>query len=452
MNFYDVLAAEKWDGGIPTINFFDLLFAQSISGEQWQIYEGTLPATINANGSDLRQYQIWGNTGGVGDKTENLFEVESNMLSSLNWGENPKMNNIVYFINYKLSNAVIQELKKGIHTCSIFEHFTDGYTPNLLVCAFVPTLVNTIDETYRILTNQGVTFAKTFDFSEWQDIYLIIGYGNGFRTNAEKQLKIDELFTNWRISIVEGTTAPASFVPYGYEVDIGVKSANLFDTNRQGIDTFVLDSTKYIVGAIANGPRTRPEEITEFAYNNDSFTILSTSGIGIGFLVKVKPDTTYTVSYQCDVTITDERSSSAINLITSTGDFGQFWAVYGKSRESTFTTKADTAYVYVVFRAVNLIATYSNIMLNEGSTALPYEPYSNTTTPIYIGNDPLDKDEYVDYQAGKIYRMIDGTLTPTDPPVTLPALPTAEGETVVDYEGQSVAPEKVLLEYAKGGN
>ena len=71
MNFYDVLAAEKWDGGIPTINFFDLLFAQSMGGgEQWETYEGTLPATINANGDNMKQYQIYGNTGGVGDVTE----------------------------------------------------------------------------------------------------------------------------------------------------------------------------------------------------------------------------------------------------------------------------------------------------------------------------------------------------------------------------------------------
>lgn len=80
-----------------------------------------------------------------------------------------------------------------------------------------------------------------------------------------------------------------------------------------------------------------------------------------------------------------------------------------------------------------------------------YQPYSNTTTPIYIGDDPLDKDEYVDYQAQKVYRMIDGTLTPTDPPVPLPALPTCEGTTVIDYVGQSVAPEKVLLKYRKEG-
>lgn len=102
-------------------------------------------------------------------------------------------------------------------------------------------------------------------------------------------------------------------------------------------------------------------------------------------------------------------------------------------------------------------------MLTEGSTALPYEPYgfkldmvssdgtTPTTTPIYIGDEPLGKDEYVDYTEQKVYRMVNGTLTPTDPPVPLPAMPTVEGETIVDYAGQSVAPEKVLLKYRKEG-
>ena len=38
MNFYDVLAAEKWGGGIPTMNFFDLLFAQYMDDEKPIIY------------------------------------------------------------------------------------------------------------------------------------------------------------------------------------------------------------------------------------------------------------------------------------------------------------------------------------------------------------------------------------------------------------------------------
>jgi hypothetical protein len=42
------------------------------------------------------------------------------------------------------------------------------------------------------------------------------------------------------------------------------------------------------------------------------------------------------------------------------------------------------------------------------------------------------------------------TAEETDPPVALPALTTLDGTTIIDYVGQSVAPEKVLLEYAKG--
>ena len=75
---------------------------------------------------------------------------------------------------------------------------------------------------------------------------------------------------------------------------------------------------------------------------------------------------------------------------------------------------------------------------------------TSTTTPIYIGNDPLGEDEYVDYGSGKIYRMSGGVLTPTDPPVPLPELPTVDGTTIIDFAGQSAAvPERVEMKYRK---
>jgi len=174
---------------------------------------------------------------------------------------------------------------------------------------------------------------------------------------------------------------------------VGERTENLFNLYRQRSNTFVLDSTKYIYGALADRQTTYPQQITELAYNNDSFTILTTSGAGIGFLVEVEPNTTYTVSYQCDITVSANRTSAALNLITSDSTFGTFWAIYGDNRSSTFTTNANTAYVYLVFRAYELRATYSNIMLVEGSTALPYEPYgyklpilsNSTVTNIYLG-------------------------------------------------------------------
>jgi hypothetical protein len=69
--------------------------------------------------------------------------------------------------------------------------------------------------------------------------------------------------------------------------------------------------------------------------------------------------------------------------------------------------------------------------------------------PVYIGNTRLREIEYVSYGEQKIYRFIDGILTSTDPPVPLPALPTCEGMTIVDYDS-TPAPSSVEIKYKKG--
>lgn len=48
--------------------------------------------------------------------------------------------------------------------------------------------------------------------------------------------------------------------------------------------------------------------------------------------------------------------------------------------------------------------------------------------PIYIGDSKLGEEEYVDYGEQKIYKMSEGTLVPTDPPVPLTPVPTYKGE------------------------
>lgn len=58
---------------------------------------------------------------------------------------------------------------------------------------------------------------------------------------------------------------------------------------------------------------------------------------------------------------------------------------------------------------------------------------NDTTTDIYIGDTQLAKDEYVDSETGQIYRYVDGTLTPTEPPTPFPQIPTFAGETTIDY-------------------
>ena len=96
-------------------------------------------------------------------------------------------------------------------------------------------------------------------------------------------------------------------------------------------------------------------------------------------------------------------------------------------------------------------------MISEGQTPLPYEPYGyklpltsgSTPVDIYIGDDTLSDVEYVDSGTGKIYRMVDGVLTPADPPLPFPQIPTSAGSATIRWAGEGLAPSKVGFEYEK---
>ena len=270
MNFYDVLAAKNWDGGIPTINFFDLLFAQSVSGEA---YEGTLPATINANGDDMRQYQIYGATGGVGDRTKNLLD-ESTLVKGF------------YTI---LGNKII--IFPDSSSSTVYRSFRQSFAPGTYTISFGNNV---------FLARVIVDGVMSENIGENISSYTVTTQTGDIGFSMRRTTSSATQWNDNPTMLTEGSTPPETYVPYGYEVDMSV---------------------------------------------------------------------------------------------------------------------------------------------SDGTTS--------TTTPIYIGDDPLDKDEYADYQAGKIYRMSGGTLTPTDPPVPLPALPTVEGETIVDYAGAKTETTKNILPSAQ---
>jgi len=158
-------------------------------------------------------------------------------------------------------------------------------------------------------------------------------------------------------------------------------------------------------------------------------------------------------------------------ISTSSGDAKRFiYAVFNgntlvsreaskMSGDSINVSQGNKLYLCIYSNDENIDSsqTITNIMLNLGSTALPYEPFgyklpilsNDTATDIYIGDTQLAKDEYVDGETGQIYRYVDGALVPTDPPAPLPLIPTAAGETTISYGGAGVQPEKVELKYRK---
>lgn len=122
--------------------------------------------------------------------------------------------------------------------------------------------------------------------------------------------------------------------------------------------------------------------------------------------------------------------------------------------------------IYIAFYNVSsaIAATkdnVGNIMLNTGSTALPYEPYGykipvtvgNVTTPIYIGADPLYRSgEYadeIDFANQRIVRRIDPTTmqpyaTPITSTITVPQLTAAIGDNTLTV-GTTVKPSAVSI-------
>ena len=83
-----------------------------------------------------------------------------------------------------------------------------------------------------------------------------------------------------------------------------------------------------------------------------------------------------------------------------------------------------------------------HVQLQLGTQATSYEPYgyqlpvscrtltqAGTTTSLFIGSEPLKKDEYISYREQKRYH-VDGTATP----LTLPQIPIFDPVTVIDVK------------------
>lgn len=104
---------------------------------------------------------------------------------------------------------------------------------------------------------------------------------------------------------------------------------------------------------------------------------------------------------------------------------------------------------------------YTNIMLNTGSTAIPYEPYGyklpiicgGEIKNVYIGNYPLNKSgetaDDVQYSTQVLTRRVNPeTLevlaTPTTEQITMPELPTIAGSNALSI-GTTVQPSAVSI-------
>ena len=189
------------------------------------------------------------------------------------------------------------------------------------------------------------------------------------------------------------------------------------------------------------------DSITITANSNDAFTIPYAS-VGI-YKIYVKPNTNYLLSWVSNnnlygrVFIFKNGIPDNTHMVSTNNNTTKYLL---------FGTDADTEFITLRFgvETAGDTITYSKIMLIEGSTALPYEPYgykvpvtvNSNTTNIYLDEQLVksgDDADYIDYATQKRYNA-DGT----NQSVELPTLQTVEGANTLSV-GTTVQPSKVMV-------
>lgn len=155
--------------------------------------------------------------------------------------------------------------------------------------------------------------------------------------------------------------------------------------------------------------------------------------------IEVSPNTQYTLKWTTSVS--PSATLPSICQYDANKDFiSNSGTSYDANNTVTITATATTKYI----RFSGVISTWNvgAIRFNLGSTVIDVPPgykipislESGEQTQnliLYIGDSQLSKTEYVDYERGKIYKLQEGVLTPTDPPTPFPSIITYDGKNTI---------------------
>lgn len=357
----------------PSADLPSYLLGKSASGKIQEI-TGTLPLAVRSRASQvLKNYRIYGASGGVGDKTVNLFD-KSNVEQGC----------------YYATNGV--RVQNENHNESDYIPVEAGKTYTFYL--------------KRTKTGYG-TFVNLYDVSRsfYKNIYDLIngaGYRN-FTPDIDGYIRFNETPSYATDYMFYEGSQDKPYIPYGYQLPLTVRTENLW--NDDWFDKYVSDNTiKYVHIYVGEG--------------------------------------TFTCSTTCPKIPNpiDGYASRFIFFLSGKVDTGVQNDVNGVWNGSPRTVTSSEGYVTLCYRKLE---TYDvrpweyETMIVEGSTAPEtYIPYYNTETPIYIGDSPLMEGEYVDYEEQKIYKLVNGVLTPTDPPLPFPDIAIPKGEIAIDIEGE----------------
>lgn len=120
--------------------------------------------------------------------------------------------------------------------------------------------------------------------------------------------------------------------------------------------------------------------IDQWVITNDTISITNPTGSCLTAIYKIdcKPNTTYTIYGIIVNDVPDSNSMHiVISLLKKDGTTQDNIVILNNTSSATFTTTADTQSIYIYFRnrTIGNGGYFKDIIVNEGKTALPWQPY-----------------------------------------------------------------------------
>lgn len=249
-------------------------------------------------------------------------------------------------------------------------------------------------------------------------LYCVFGFGF-----ASDSVGTTQTISN--IKLQEGTIA-TPYSPYNQgtvtikqrgknEINLNRTLGTPSNTSHDASNKRLFNYNNYIIGITSNNYYLT-SKITSYNVQNNTIKVeVNAGGYGVGFPIKLKPNTSYILSYDTDL---EANQNSGIGFYKSDGTYISNTNSLLTNNYLKFTTPSNCDFVIIIFRPpVNTELTYRNIQLEEGSTATDYEPYQGYDKTIQTEplrslpngvRDSLEEDG-IHRRVGRV--VLDGTET-----------------------------------------
>ena len=341
-----------------------------ITNEEAQFVEDELDR-VSSEGAIVHKQEL-------DDKLGNISSVDTgnaNVINVLANSERAKLLELSSLSHKSKNKFVFDDIAQTTTASGLTYDMTDGVltvngTTTASTSIVIPLRVPIASGTYNIgTTSSGLIsdlsgFANVFNTNadgSGTDFSLFTYFSNDFSvTNTGKSLKLSinngVTCTNWKLRY---SLYDTSEVTPSYAEDFEKGSLDLFNSLPTGIRSVGSNLWKYGDISVTANNSTYTNEFKDLILNAGTYTIKANNVSG-------------EISH---LYVTDASSGATILDVTPT-------------TATSFTLSSTTNCRFYWYASLNVAitntSTYSNIMLNEGSTALPYEPYKEAYIPLVL--------------------------------------------------------------------